>query len=184
MAHAKYKSYCGANTTGVASVFLATIPSLSAATLTITNGEVTAITAASLFKEFTGENDAVSFMDERAEGVNAIYNKTLSMLFGKPNLAQNTMINQLEADIPCGIMAIHQDGNGECWITGLSVAEGKTKYYNKMSVKRDTKKYGEQDGNKCEVVLKMISGSPAIPLSSTLAASVVARTAAFCDFNS
>lgn len=181
MAWAKFKKTCGSNTPGIA--FLAIALTSAVTVVTITAGEVSAITGSTAFKQITGDQDGVMFTDKRSKGKNAVWTKEISALLGKPNTVQCTFITELETLIACGGMAIVGDGNGEFWLCGYSANEGFNRFFDEMEVNVDPGKYGEQGKNTTEIKMTMMNGYRALPLDATQKAAIIAKTAAYCDFN-
>lgn len=181
MAWAKYKKTCGSNTPGIAFLAVALVSGVSA--ITVTSGEVSAVTGSTAFKQITGDQDGVTFTDKRSKGKNAVWTKEIAALLGKPNTAQNTFITELETAIACGALAIVGDGNGEYWLCGYSVAEGFNRFFDEMEVSVDPGKYGEQNKNTTEIKMTMMNGYRALPFDATQKAAIIAKTAAYCDFN-
>ena len=184
MAIAVYSKACEKNTGGNARVFIAEAPNVSS--VTVTAGEVTAITMASgtAFYESQAEIDTV-IRTEVAEGrrTNISYLHRVEMQFGKPSAALNTFRDSLAAASPCGMCAIVQDGNGNCWLVGYN----ETDFANRglFLVQDDTNSGAlpsDEDGNVITVAIETTSGFIDLPFDATEKAAIIGDTATYITY--
>jgi hypothetical protein len=105
---------------GLDKFYLATIDDI--ASVTVTAGEVTAITmdALTYFWEFKPYQETGSFTEtgERTN-CNTVVSQTLSASFPCHNQALRDAIEEMQ-DCCCGLVVIHQENNGNRWIWGLT----------------------------------------------------------------
>ncbi len=184
MAIAVFTKVCEKNTGGNSRVFLAEAP--NATTITVTTGEVAAVTMATgtTFHEVQAEIDTV-IRTEAAEGSrsNISYTHRVEMVFAKPTTELNTFRDSLADASPCGILAIVQDGNGECWLIGYN--ETDTTNRGLYLVQDDTNSGAlpnDEGGNSVTIALETISGFVDIPFDDTLKAAIIGDTATFITY--
>lgn len=185
MAIAKYAKTCAKNVAGNISVFVAEAANITA--VTITTGEVSAITGASGFKEVEAELDSIAREQEAvgvANGNNLSITHRIRMKFAKQSTALNTLRESLADASPCGMLAIVMDGNGQAWMIGYSASEGTKRG---LRLATDTGSSGEspadEEGGAFEIVLESTSGYYDLPFDSTQNAAITAESAAYIDFN-
>lgn len=182
MAIATYTKACEKNVSGNARVFIAEAANVTS--VTVTAGEVAAITAASAFKESQADIDSV-IRTEVAAGTrsNISYTHRVEMKFAKPSVELNIFRDSLTAASPCGMVAIVQDGNGECWLVGYNEAD--TTNRGLYVVTDDTNSGAlptDEDGNAVTIALETISGYLDLPFDATLTATIIGDTAPFIDY--
>lgn len=184
MAIAVYTKACEKNTGGNSRVFYTEAANVSS--VTVSAGEVTAITMASgkTFHEVQAEIDTV-IRTEVASGrrTNISYLHRVEMKFGKPQTALNTLSDSLTAASACGIIAIVQDGNGNCWLVGYNATDTTNRA---LYVVQDDTNSGaapsDEDGNVVTIALETTSGFKDLPFDSTLKAGIIADTATYITY--
>lgn len=182
MAIATYSKVCEKNVSGNARVFIAQMSGITS--ITVTAGEITAVTATTAFKESQADIDSL-IRTEVATGTrsNISYFHRVEMKFAGPDLALNTFRNSLADASPCGMAAIVQDSNGECWLVGWNDTD--TTSRGLFLVQDDTNSGAlpsDEDAQNVTVALETLSGYLDLPFDSTLTATIIADTAAFIDF--
>lgn len=185
MSIVKYAKSCSKNVGGNSLLAIAEVANITA--VTVTSGEVSAITGTTPFKEVDGEIDTI-IREQEGEGIgngsNINYLHRITAKFAKPTLSLNTLRNSLADASPCGMCAITLDGNGQAWLTGYSESDGTKRG---LMLKGDSDKTGEspsdEEGNQAVVILERNSGYLDLPLDSTLTAAIVAGTSTIIDWN-
>lgn len=181
MAIAVFTKACEKNTGGNTRVFLGEAANLSS--VTITSGEVSAITMAtgkSIF-EIQADIDTVIRTDT---GVgtrsNVSYTKRIEMQFMKPTKDLNTLSDSLTAASPCGIIAIVQDANGKSWLIGYNATDAANRG---LFVVDDTVNSAAEpdadDGNIATIALETKSGYKDLPFDATENAAIIGDTATY-----
>ncbi|MCK4817683.1 hypothetical protein KA005_18080 [bacterium] len=181
MAIAVYTRACLKNVSGNSKVFLAEAANLS--TITITASEISAITMATglTFHEVQANIDGVVRTEEGAGSRNNIsYTHQVQMFFNRPSTELNILRDSLTAASSCGILAIVQDANGECWLTGYNATDDTDRA---MYVQQDSinsgQEAGEEDSQVDDIILETVSGYIDLPFDDTLKGTIVAGTATF-----
>ena len=182
MAIATYTKVCEKNVSGNARVFVAQMSGITS--ITVTAGEITAITATTAFKESQADIDSL-IRTEVATGTrsNISYLHRVEMKFAGPDLALNTFRNSLADASPCGMAAVVQDSNGECWLVGWNDTD--TTARGLFLVQDDTNSGAlpsDTDAQNVTVALETLSGYLDLPFDSTITATIIADTAAFIDY--
>ncbi len=182
MAIATYTKVCEKNVAGNARVFISSAALVTS--VTVTSGEITAITAATAFKESQADIDSI-IRTEVAAGTrsNISYTHRVEMKFQKPDLELNVFRDSLADASPCGMCVIVQDSNGECWLVGYNESDGTSRGV--FLIQDDTNSGAnptEEDGNIVTLALETTSGYLDLPFDSTLTATILADTAAFIDY--
>ena len=184
MAIAVYTKACEKNTGGNARVFFTEAANVSS--VTVTSGEVSAITMATgtTFHEVQAEIDTV-IRTETAAGrrTNISYTHRVEMKFGKPQTALNTLSDSLTDASACGIIAIVQDGNGNCWLVGYN--ETDTTNRGLYVVQDDTQSGAlpsDEEGNVVTIALETISGYKDLPFDATQKAAIIGDTATYITY--
>ena len=182
MAIAVYTKVCEKNVSGNARVFIASAALVTS--VTVTAGEITAITATTAFKESQADIDSI-IRTEVAAGrrSNISYTHRVEMKFAKPDKALNVFRDSLTDASPCGMCAIVQDGNGACWLVGFNEAD--TTNRGLYVVQDDTNSGAlptDEDGNVVTIALETLSGYVDIPFNATLTATIIGDTAVFIDY--
>ena len=173
-----YTKVCAKNVSGnLNKVYFAKASSVSSVTLT--SGEISAITMAVGFQKYEADIDSVQFKLEGSGSSNYFTTQTLSMKFAKKTKELTDAIDDLAVDLPCGLVAIHVDGNGTAWLTGYDV-EAKdpiSRPLNQMKVTFDSgMKPSDEGGNQYTVELTRESEYENYPFDATLSAAIIAAT--------
>ena len=182
MAIAVYTKVCEKNVSGNARVFVAEMSGITS--ITVTSGEITAITATTAFKESQADIDSL-IRTEVATGTrsNISYLHRVEMKFAGPDLALNTFRNSLADASPCGMAAIVQDSNGECWLVGWNDTD--TTSRGLFLVQDDTNSGAlpsDEDAQNVTIALETLSGYLDLPFDSTITATIIGDTAPFIDY--
>lgn len=184
MAIAVFTRLCVKNVSGNSKVFVTEAASLSS--ITITASEVAAITMATglTFHEVQANIDGVGRTEEGAGSRNNIsYTHQVQMFFNHPSTELNILRDSLTAASSCGILAIVQDANGECWLVGYNETDGTDR---PLFVQQDNinsgLEAGEEDAQVDDIILETVSGYIDIPFDDTLKAAIIAETAVFITF--
>ena len=178
MALDAYIKTCAKNVSGnLNKVYIAKASSLT--TLTLTSGEISAITMAVAFQKYEADIDSVQFKMEGQGSSNYFTTQTLSMKFAKKTKDLVLAIDNLAIDLPCGLVAIHVDSNGTAWLTGYDAGavDPAARPINKMKVTYDSGlKPGDDAGNQVTLELMRESEFENFPFDSTLSATIIAAT--------
>lgn len=184
MAIAVYTKACAKNTGGNSRVF--TTEASNVSSVTVTSNEIAAVTMGTgkTFHEVQADIDTV-IRTETAEGRrnNISYTHRVEMKFAKPSTELNIFRDALADASPCGIMAIVQDGNGECWMVGYNEADTTNRA---LYLAQDDTTSGalpsDEEGNTISVALETTSGYVDIPFDATLKASIIGDSATFITY--
>lgn len=182
MAIATYTKVCEKNVAGNARVFIASVSGITS--VTVVAGEITAITATTAFKESQADIDSL-IRTEVATGTrtNISYVHRVEMKFQGPDLALNVFRDSLADASPCGMAAIVQDSNGECWLVGWN--ENDTTARGLFLAQDDTNSGAlpsDDDAQNVTVALETLSGYLDLPFDATLTGTIIGDTAPFIDY--
>jgi hypothetical protein len=182
MALAKYTKTCAKNTPGIS--WLAIAEKSNVTSITLTSGEVSAVTGSLCFKPVTMEVDSGNYKESASGGVSIAYKQEISFQLGKPVTAMMTFLSALADAIPCGVYAIIKDNNGAYWLTGYNSGDEKARRgLNELKQDRDSGKKPSEAGK--QVVDVVISGEipcMAIPFDATLTEDLNDGTSTFVDW--
>lgn len=166
-------------------------PIASITSITLTSGEVSAVTMNSTakFQRVQGRLDSVQFTSTTEAGNTLNITHTLKMMFDKMTTALNKWFYDTDGiadSVVCGMVAIHVDGNGAAWISGISPAsvEGALRPYQKATINFDSGASPTDDAAKPELTLTRTGAAPAYPFDSTILATIVGGTATFINWAS
>lgn len=184
MALAKFARICGKNIGGNSGFYV--VPVADIDTITVTAGEISALTMAvgKKFLELQPDEDSL-IRTEEGEGVGSTmkYTHRIESRFSNPSVTLNTLRNELAAASPCGIVAIVTDGNGKSWLVGYNETDG---FRRPLRLKQDSinsgAALGEENSQAAQIALEGTSGYLCLPFDSTLGAAIIAGTSAFIDF--
>jgi hypothetical protein len=167
MALAKYTKVCAKNTPGISWIAIAEKANMTA--LTLTTGEVSAITGSGAFKPVAFEIDTAEYKEEATGGNSIAWKQTLSFMLDKPVTAMMTFLNALTDAVACGVYAIIKDNNGVYWLIGYNSGDEKARRgLNEIKLTRDSgKKPSEQDKQTVSIELSGEIPCMAIPFDST-----------------
>ncbi len=181
-----YSKTCSKNVGGNSAVFLTEAGNL--ASVTVTAGEISAIsmTASETFHEAEADLDGILHTQEGAGNANNIaYTHRIEMYFAKPSATLNAFRDALADASPCGILAIIQDGNGNCWLVGYNATDGVKR---SLRLVQNGMNSGnaptDEDSQRVTVALEGISGYLSLPFDSTIAATIIGGTANFITYAS
>ena len=143
----EYVKTCAKNVPGNGlTLYINTISRADA--LTVTNGEVTALTitrgtggiATGKFRKVQADIDTIKFMNEGAGGASYTETQTLEFKCAKKSTNLVKLKEDLADNIPCGLMAIRVDNNGQAWLSGWQAADkgGKERPYSRLETSFDS----------------------------------------------
>lgn len=194
MAISEYIKTCAKNVPGNRlTVYLNEIS--YASSLTVSNGEITALTVATAgvatgkFVRVQADIDSVNFTNEGAGQSNYNETQTLEMMFGKKTASLVDLKDDLADAVACGIMAIRVDNNGQAWLSGWNEATkgGKERPYNRLETNFTSGAAPtDEDGAKMTIRLIRQAGNDELPFAAALNASIVkgsATAGAFIKFS-
>ena len=160
--------------------------------LTITSGEVTALTviatgATGRFKKIQADIDTIKFTNEGAGGASYMETQTLEFKCAKKSTNLMALKEDLADSIPCGLVAIRIDNNGQCWLSGWNAADkgGKERPYNRLETSFDSGAAPDEEDMNAETFrLIRKAGYDEVPFASALNALILkgSATASFIDF--
>lgn len=181
MAIAKYSKICGKNQAGNAAIYFTEATNISS--LTITGGEITAVTMASgkAFHVFEADIDTVKFTSEGKGKTSYSESYKLELKASKKTKELLTAKDALADAIFCGVACIRQDNNGNCWLSGYN-PNTPERHYNEIAVNFDSGAALTEEGNAYTITLSGVGIADEIPFDSTLAAQIVAGTATFITY--
>jgi len=182
MAILNYNKICSRNVAGNTRIFLAEVPNVTA--VTVTAGEISAITGAGAFKEIQADTDTIIRTETKVEGkYNARFDARVEMKLGKQSLNLNTFLDSVANASPCGIFALIKDNNGTWWLVGYNESDLFSRGL-KVSIDEMTSGAGfaEDGGGVSRVELFRNLAAPSMPLDATLSALIDAGTALFVDY--
>lgn len=187
MALAKFAKTCAKNTPGNSKVFLAQVADITS--ITVMAGEVSAVTMGSglKFGQFGADADTIQFTLEGKGGTTYAMTYNLLMKFSKKSKALIAAVDALRAATPCGIVAIRQDANGVCLLSGWNDIDKGGRPYNQLTDSYDSGTKPDDEGaSSYSVTLTGMSGYDEIPFDSTLTTAILTAAAgatAFIDYN-
>jgi len=182
MAIANYIKACAKNTPGIKPEFYVA-PIGTITVLAETSGAISTLTAAAnSFFRIQADLDSVQLTMEGAFSTSGAYTQNFIAKFAKPSTALNTLVDELVAQIACGVTLIWVDSNAKVWLAGNSVTskEGSSRPFNQLATSLDTGLLPTDTGlNVDTLTFTRLSGVRPIELDSTLTAAVLAGTAAY-----
>lgn len=182
MVLAVYSKTCSKNVSGNSRIFIAEIANISV--ITVTAGEITAITASSSFMEIEADVDSIIRTEEPITGkLNRTMDISVDMKLSRPTAAVNTLRNSLADASPCGMAALVRDGNGTWWLVGYNEEDLLTR---PLYLSEDGMTSGAElvdlEGNKVSAKLSRSMAEPSLPLSAALGATIDDGSALFCYY--
>src|SRR5512133_3849673 len=154
MALAIFTRTCAKNVSGASKVFIADASVVTA--VTVTSGEVSAITGTTPFMRVDAEQDSVSWeqKEERIGTNNSKISNTIDFSVVPPSKDTNTFLQALIDGSPCGLLALIQDGNGKVWLVGYNATDAKARPLRLNNFTHATGKgVSEESGNTVPVQL-------------------------------
>jgi hypothetical protein len=153
--------------------------------LTVTSGEITALTviatgATGKFVRVQADIDSIKFMNEG--GGESSYNETqtIEFLCGQKSKNLIALKDDLIDAIPCGIMVIRIDNNGQAWLSGWDSAtrDGKERPFNRLETSFDSGAApDDEEGAKATFRLIRKSGFDELPFAALLNSQILAGKA-------
>lgn len=184
MALVKYARSCAKNVGGASFIAVAELASVTA--ITVTAGEISAITGTTPFKEIDAEQDSIKW-DQNVEKVgNNNVKVTQAVEFGiaKPDKTNNTLLQSLIDGSPCGFLAIVVDGNGQAWLVGYNSVDLTRRPLRLEAAPRTTgASPSDEGGQNFTPKLSCEGGGLALPFDTTLNGAIVAGTSTIIDWN-
>jgi hypothetical protein len=183
MSLAKFQRVCAKNVSGCQALYVAEQANVTA--LTVTSGEISAVTGADAFKEIEADIDSINWetSSEKVGLAGIVYRNTISWMISKMRLAMNTLREALADGSPCGFLAIVTDGNAQNWLVGYSENDLKNR---PLRLQTETGKTGqgltEAEGNVMNFSLQNECGGLVIPFDSNTNADINAGTADYIDY--
>ena len=175
MAIANYNKVCSANRPGNQSLFFTEVGSI--ATVTISGGEVTAVTfeSSATFHEFAAEIDTIKMTMEGTGGSSYSQNNKIESLFSKLSKELVIAKQSLVDAVTCGAVAIVLDGNSQAWLVGWNDAEYGRRPLKKITANFDSGAKPDDEGTSAyTITLEGLTGFDPVPFDSTLNAAIVA----------
>jgi len=158
--------------------------------LTVTSGEITALSviatgATGKFVRVQADIDSIKFMNEGGGESSFNETQTLEFLCGKKTKNLIDLKDDLIDAIPCGIMAIRVDNNGQAWRSGWDAAnrDGKERPFNRLETSFDSGAApDDEEGAKATFRLIRKSGYDELPFATALNASILKASATAGNF--
>ena len=180
MALANYTKSCLKNIAGNSLLYVTEASNVT--TVTVSNGEVTALTmeTSKTFKTVAMDIDTLQRTEEgKGFGTNIYYTHKIEATFSYLSTALRTFRNALADASPCGMIALVKDGNGTWWLVGYNEVD--TTNRGLQLVQDNTtsgKKASEEAGGKASIILQSEDGYADLPVKSTSTVAVSGITAA------
>lgn len=182
---ANYTKACAKNVGGNATVFLTEAANIS--TVTVTAGEISALSMASgkTFHQLQADIDSiVHTVEATGTRTNIGYTHKIEMKFMGPSTELNVLRDALVAASACGLVAIVQDGNGECWLVGYNETDGVNRA---LFVDADNLASGatptDDGANVVTISLSTTTGYLSLPFDDTTKGTIVGGSATFITYN-
>jgi hypothetical protein len=183
MALAKFARVCSKNVSGCQAIYVASQALVTV--ITVTAGEISAVTGALAFKEIEADVDSITW-DNSSEKVGAsgiVYKNVITWMISKMKTLLNTLRSELADGSPCGFLAIVTDGNAQNWLVGYSANDLKNRPLQLQSEGAKTGKgLADAEGNVITFTLGNEMGGVTLPFDSTLNGGINAGTAAYIDY--
>jgi hypothetical protein len=187
MGIAVYTKPCAKNVPGISKVLWTEIGNI--ATVTITSGEITAITmdTGKKFHEHNCEIDSVELKMEGESSTVSFQTNSVEMGFAKLSKELITMKTALTDGAACGLASVAKDGNGSWFLIGYNDTEKADRPLNKIKHNFTSgKKLSDTAGNMFTITVSGESGYDIVPFNTTLNTALTAESTAataFCTFN-
>jgi hypothetical protein len=183
MALAKFARVCAKNVSGCQALYVAAQSGVTV--ITVTAGEISAVTGATAFKEIEADVDGITWdnLSSKVGNAGIVYKNVITFIISKMNTLLNTLRTALADGSPCGFLAIVTDGNGQNWLVGYSVNDLKNR---PLQLESEAAKTGkgltDAEGNTITFTLSNEMGGPTLPFDVTLNPPINAGTAAYIDY--
>jgi len=174
MAIAVYARSCSRNTPGNSKIFLTEVASMTG--FTVAGGVVTAVTPNSTarFHQYGADLDTVQMTSEGKGGPTYVQTQNLIFKLSKKNAAMITALDAIRDAVPCGLLAIRQDSNGQCFLMGWSDTSKNGRPFTKMTDTFDSGTKPDDEGaNSCTVTLTRMGSDDEIPFDATLTTAIL-----------
>ena len=177
MALGIFTRVCGKNVAGASKVFISEAASVTG--VTVTTGEVSAVTGTTPFKRIDAEQDSVEW-DQKVDRIGNNNTKVANKIgfdVVPPSKDTNILLNALIDGSPCGLLAIILDGNGKAWLVGYNTTDLKNRPLRVNSINPKTgKNVSDAAGQVVPVELGNECSGLALPFDSTLTAAITGGT--------
>lgn len=184
MALVKFARTCAKNTSGASVLAIAEVANVTG--ITVTSGEISAVTGTTPFKQIDVDQDSLKW-DENVEKVgnnNIKVTETVDFAISRPDKTSATLMQSLIDGSPCGLMAIVLDGNGKAWLVGYNAVDGMNRPLRLNSAPRTTgQSPSDEGGQTMQVQLGTEGGGLALPFDTTLTGAIVGGTSTIIDWN-
>lgn len=178
MAIAAYTKSCTKNVAGNSAIYYVEVSDVTA--ITVTAGEISALTATTGFKQAQADLDSIVRTEEGAgTGGNIAYTHRVEAKYSKPTAALNILRISLAEASACGILVIVTDGNGTSWLVGYNETDG---FNRPLRLVQDAFNSGAaptDEEQKTTIALEGVNGYVSLPFNSTLGATITGGTALF-----
>lgn len=168
-------------------VFIAPISKLDE--LTVTTGEISAITLASLadgFSVIEADLDSVGYESTGTSKRGFFAEQTLTMSFSKKTKTLITLVDELRNGVVCGLAVIRRSGNGDYFLSGYAPISdlGGNRPYMSVETTFNTGMSIEEseEGDMYAVSLKRMSATEEYPIDATLSGTISGGTATFINW--
>lgn len=182
---AAFSRTCGKNVTGNSAVYFTEKDNV--ATVTVTTGEVSAVTMESgkTFHQADVDLDTLIRTQEgEGTGNNVKYTHRIEMKFSNLDVNLNTFRDAIVEASACGIIAIVTDGNGTSWMVGFNESD---QFARPLRLVQDSDtsgaEPGEEDAGLSTIALECMSGYLDLPFDSTLGDTISGGTATIITYN-
>lgn len=183
MAIAKYSKVCSANTPGNSKIFFAEVASITS--ITLTSGEISTVTmsGSNKFFQFQADADTIQFTQEGVAKQSASETFKLTAKFSKKTKELIAAKQSLVDAVVCGVVAIRQDANGKCFMSGWNDVDKGGRPYNKITVNFDSGAQPTDEGmNAYTFTLEGSHGFDELPFDSNLTSAIVGGTATYITY--
>lgn len=178
-----YAKVCAKNISGNSKIFLTEVANITS--FTITADEISAVTAtAGAFKEYQAEPESIQFTGAGVAG--SSYSKVQSLTFKIAKKATGSIaaVKEINDALPCGIVVMRIDANGQTFVSGWSVSLlDETPYHDATDDYDSGTARADEDVQAYTIVMTANTDGDEIPLDTTQNASMVGGTAVYATFN-
>jgi hypothetical protein len=160
--------------------------------LTVTNGEITALTVIATaliptgrFRKIQADIDTIKFMNEGAGGASYTETQTLEFKCAKKSTNLVALKEDLADSIPCGLMAIRIDNNGQAWLSGWQAADkgGKERPFSRLETSFDSGAAPDEEDQAAETFrLIRKAGYDELPFAAALNSAILRGATAATGF--
>lgn len=179
MAIAAWARVCAKNVAGNLKMWIAEPANVTV--VTITSGEVSAITGTAAFHRVQADLDQLE-REETVEGGPSGFKFThgLKAKFAKPSKALKTFIESVEAATPCGMLIIVLDGNGQAWLMGYNATDAKDRGMKLIKgALKSGKAPGDGDSQAWDLEFQSLMSEHCLPFDATNNGTITGETATY-----